>query len=171
MHTTTELLQRLRGWFIVYYLFNLVVGTWASVAVVDMLKSSSMPFVDALEYVPDGAIIGWSLFVGTAVFALGLFLFHRLLQRAPWARIVMLVIAWLTGVSALISLLSTCGTFSASGWLAQAMPEADWGTIGLLSGLTNLASLAFSAYTIRTLQFDPKIREEFEPRGPATGQR
>jgi hypothetical protein len=40
--------------------------------------------------------------------------------------------------------------------------------IGLLSGLTNLASLAFSAYTIRTLQFDPKIREEFEHQGAAT---
>lgn len=167
MQATTEQLQRLRGWFIAYYLFNLVVGTWATVVVVDGMKSLSMPFVDVLESVPEGAIIGWSLFVGAVVFALGLFLFLRLLQREGWARVVMLVIAWLTGISALISLLSACGTFSVSSWLAQSMPGADWGMIGLLSGLTNLASLAFSAYTIRTLQFDPKIREEFEPQGPA----
>ena len=80
----------------------------------------------------------------------------------------MLVIAWLTGISALMSLLSTCGMFSASGWFARAMPGADLGMLGLLSGVTNLASLAFSVYTIRTLQFDPRIRQEFEPKGPAT---
>ena len=42
------------------------------------------------------------------------------------------------------------------------MPGVDWGMIGLLSGLTNLASLAISVYTIRTLQFDQMIRQEFE---------
>jgi len=168
MQTTTEQLQRLRAWFIAYYLCNLVVGIWTSVVVVDLLRSSSIPFVGVLESVPEGAIVGWSLFVGTAVFALGLFLFVRLLRRELWARNAMLVIAWLTGISALMSLLSACGTFSASGWLAQLMPGPDWGMIGLLNGLTNLASLAFSAYTIRTLQFDPKIREEFDHQGPPT---
>jgi len=168
MQTTTEQLQRLRAWFIAYYLCNLVVGTWVSVAVVDMLRSTSIPFVSVLESVPEGAITGWSLFVGAVVFALGLFLFVRLLRRELWARNAMLIIAWLTGISALMSLLSACGMFSASGWLARSMPGVDWGMIGLWSGLTNLVSLAFSAYTIRTLQFDPQIREEFEHQGPAT---
>jgi len=168
MQATTEQLERLRAWFIAYFLCNLVVGTWVSVVVVDTLRSSSIPFVGVLESVPEGAIVGWSLFVGTVVFALGLFLFVRLLRRELWARNAMLVIAWLTGISALMSLLSACGTFSASGWLAQLMPGPDWGMIGLLNGLTNLASLAFSVYTIRTLQFDPRIREEFDRQGPPT---
>ena len=162
MPTTTEQLQRLRVWFVAYYLFNLVIGTWASIVVVNAFRASSMPFIDVLQDIPDGAVIVWSLCVGGAFFVLGMFLFHRVLQRENWARIVMLAIAWLTGVSALLSLLSTCGSFSASGWLAGVMPGVDWGMIGLLSGLTNLASLAFSVYTIRTLQIDQMIRQEFE---------
>lgn len=79
----------------------------------------------------------------------------------------MLIIAWITGISALLSLVSTCGTFSASGWLSEMIPGVDWSMVGLLSGLTNLASLAFSVYTIRTLQFDQGIRAEFLPQGQA----
>ena len=171
MPTTTEQLQRLRFWFVVYYLFNLVIGIWASVIAVDALRSSSLPYMDVLDSVPDAAIVAWSLLVGGLFFALGLFLFQQLLQRKSWARAIMLLIAWLTGISALLGLLSTCGTFSASGWLAREMPGIDWGTMGLLNGLSNLASLAFSAFTIRTLQFDQDIRQEFiQPAEPQRQQ-
>jgi hypothetical protein len=169
METTTERLQRLRVWYVAYSLFNLVFGTWASVMVVATLRRSDVPFQEVLESVPDGAIIAWSLFVGGAVLALGLLLFHHLVLRKPWARVIMLVIAWLTGISSLLSLISSCGLYAPSGWLMQIMPGVDWAMVGLFSTVANLSSLAFSVYTIRVLQFDDTIRQEFLQAGQAPG--
>jgi hypothetical protein len=73
----------------------------------------------------------------------------------------MLVIAWLTAISAGMGMLSSCALFSPSVWLLRMMPEANWGIIGWTSVTTNIASLAFSIYMIRTLQSDPQVRGEF----------
>ena len=162
MTTPSDQLRRLRAWFVAYYAISFVLGSWASLLVVDAFRSSSLPFVDAIQDVSDGAVLAWSVGVGAAVFALGLFLFNQLINRKSWARAVILIIAWISGISALLSLISTCGTFSASGWLARAMPGADWGMIGILSGLANVASLAFAVYVVRSLQFNEVIRQEFE---------
>ena len=161
MATTTERLQRLRNWFVAYYVFNLLVGTWASVVVVDDFRISSFPYAPGLEHVSSGLVIAYSLLVGVVVFCVALVLFYQLLQRKDWARVIMLIIAWLTALSAGISLLSTGALFSPSGWLMRMMPEANWTIIGLMSVTTNVASLAFSVYMIRTLQFDQQVRGEF----------
>jgi len=157
----TERLQRLRTWFVAYYAFNLIVATWASVIVVDALRFSAVPDVRVLEHVSGGLVTAYSLLVGVVIFGVALALFHQLLQRRDWARVTMLVIAWLTALSAGMSLLSSGVLFSPSGWLSRMMPEANWGIIGLTSVATNVASLAFSVYMIRTLQFDQRVRAEF----------
>ena len=161
MATTTDRLQRLRGWFVAYYIFNLIVGTWASVVVVDAFRFSSLPYVRSVEYLSGGLVIAFSLLVGLVILGVALALFHQLLRRKDWARVIMLFIAWLTALSAGIGLLSSCALFSPSGWLLRMMPEANWGIIGLMSVTTNVASLAFSIYMIRTLQFDQQVRGEF----------
>jgi hypothetical protein len=161
MATTTERLQRLRRWFVIYYAFNLFVGTWASVVVVDAIRMSSLPHALSLERIPAGLVIAFSLLVGGVVFGVALVLFQQLLLRKNWARVVMLIIAWLTAVSSGISVFSSCGLFSPSGWLLQMLPEANWAIIGLTNVTTNVASLAFSMYMIRTIQFDQEVRAEF----------
>lgn len=161
MTTTTEQLQRLRGWFTAYYMINLIGGTWASVVVVDAFRFSPLPNVHALEHVSGGLVIAFSLLVGLVIFGVALALFHQLLQRKDWARVIMLVIAWLTALSAGMSLLSSFALFNPSGWLMRMLPEANWGIIGLTSLITNLASLVFAVYMIRTLQFDQQVRGEF----------
>ena len=60
MATTTERLQRLRGWFVAYYVLNLVVGTWASVVVVHAFRLSSLPYTRDLEHVSGGPVIAFS---------------------------------------------------------------------------------------------------------------
>jgi hypothetical protein len=161
MTTTTGRLQRVRRWFVAYYMFNLVVGTWASVGVVEALRFSSLPSRHGLEYVSGPLVIVFSLLVGAVVFVLALVLFHQLLQRKDWARVTMLVIAWLTAISAGMSALSSFALFSPSGWLLHILPEANWSMVGLTSLATNVASLAFSVFMIRTLQFDQQVRGEF----------
>jgi len=161
METTTAELKRLRVWFVVYYLFNLVVGTYASLVVTDSLRSSALPFVHGMEYVPSGLVVIWSLFVGAVVFGVALLLFYQLLKRQNWARIIMLIIAWVTATSSFASLFSSFALFSPSGWLSHKMPDADWGAIIPTSLLTNIASIIYAAYMIRKLQFDQQIKAEF----------
>jgi hypothetical protein len=161
MATTAERLQSLRRWFVIYYAFNLFVGTWASVVVVDAIRMSSLPYARSLERIPAGLVIAFSLLVGGAVFGVALVLFQQLLLRKNWARVVMLIIAWLSAVSSGINVFTSCALFSPSGWLLQILPEANWGIIGLTNVTTNVASLVFSIYMIRTIQFDQQVRAEF----------
>jgi len=161
MATTTARLQRLRGWFVAYFAFSLTGGIWASVEVIYALRFSSFHHLRGLEHVSGGLVIALSLLGGVVIFGVALALFHQLLRRKNWARVIMLLIAWLTALSAGMSLLSSCALLSPSGWLAKMMPEANWGVIILTSVIANVASLAYAVFTIRTLQFDQQILDEF----------
>lgn len=166
MATTTERLQRLRSWFIAYYLFESVVGIFVAAAVVGSLRFLIERYAP-VRFLP-GGIVAVSVLSTLAVLILALVLFHLLLQRRNWVRILMLVIAWLKAIGSVISLLPLLAAFSTSGWWSRMMPGVDWGFVIWIGAATNLAALAYSVYMIRTLQFDPQIRAEF-PQGRALG--
>jgi len=91
---------------VAYYVFNLIVGTWASVVVVHALRLSSLPHVRGLEHVSGSVVVALSLLVGGIVFCVALVLVRQLSQMKNWARVIMLFIAWLTALSAGMSVLS-----------------------------------------------------------------
>ncbi len=161
MPTTTERLQHLRGWFVVYFVFQSIVGTWAAAVTLQSIGDS--PPVRELQDVSAGLVVVSSLVACLLIFGVALALFHQLLQRRNWARITMLVIAWLSALSAAASLLSSPALLSPSGWLERILPGVNWGLLFLTSAVTNLASLVYSVYMIRTLQSNEQVRAEFLP--------
>ena len=167
MPSTSDRLKRLRGWFVVYYLFQFVVGTSTAVAVIQPMTASRFFYDGQLHGITTGFVVTLSLVISLFILVIALVLFQQLLQRKNWVRIFMLVIAWLAVISAATSLLSTYAMMSPAGWLARMLPEVNWALVGMMSAVTNLASLAFSVYMIRTLQFDHAVRDEFvSPQNP-----
>jgi hypothetical protein len=83
------------------------------------------------------------------------------LQRLqPWARIVMLVIGWITVVSAALNLLM----LPASAELLESVVEftgGDWPALMAASALTKLADLVFWSWVIYVLQMNAAVREAF----------
>ncbi len=144
-----------------YFVFQSIVGTWA--AAVTLQSTGDSPPVRELQDVSAGLVVVSSLVACLLIFGVALALFHQLLQRRNWARITMLVIAWLSALSAAASLLSSPALLSPSGWLERILPGVNWGLLFLTSAVTNLASLVYSVYMIRTLQSNEQVRAEFLP--------
>jgi uncharacterized membrane protein len=163
MVDTTERLRRLRTWFAAYFVFQSIVGTWSAAIVVQSMSNSNLLPMRSLHDFSAGFVIISSLVVCLLIFGVALVLFHQLLQRKNWARVTMLAIAWLSALSAGASLLSSRVMLSSSGWLERLMPDMSWGSLFLTSNITNLASLIYSIYMIRTLQFNQQVRAEFLP--------
>lgn len=161
MPNSTERFQHLRRWFVVYFILQSIVGTWTAAVTVHSISDSNLLPIRGFQDVSAGLVIVSSLVACLLIFGVALALFHQLLQRKNWARVTMLVIAWLSALSAGASLLSSPAMLSPSGWLERMMPDVNWGFLFLTSAATNLASLVYSAYMIRTLQFDEQVRAEF----------
>ena len=165
--STVDRLLRLRVWFVAYFVFSLVVGTWVSFIVVESLHQSPSPNAADMEQLAGGPVIACSLFIGCMMFGLALLLFHELLKSRNWARVIMLVIAWLTAVSSLLGILSSLSLFSPSRWLLHLLPGPVWEVVALTSLVSDVVSLVFSVYMIRTLQYNLEIRSEFMHLGHA----
>jgi len=83
------------------------------------------------------------------------------LQRLqPWARMVMLVIGWITVASTALSLL----LLPASAELLESVVEltgGDWPVLMAVDLLTKLADLAYWGWVVYVLQTNAAIREAF----------
>ena len=100
MSQTTAKLTQLRGLFVAYFAAQLIVdivlgwdltrgalGSWRGYGLGGLRLSQ-------------GGLLVLTLSGAGVLFALGLWLFQQLLRRKNWARVVLLVVGWLTAIDA-----------------------------------------------------------------------
>ena len=163
-------LRRLRDWFLVWFVVEAAAGIAAAAYVLDGMSHHAV-----LRYATGGVGAAGTVFAGIVV-SLGLLLLAWAMLEAlqalrPWARMVVLIIGWITVVSAALDLLMlpVQATFVES---VAAFTGGDWRALVATSALTKLADLLFWGYTIHTLQANPAVREAFAGRAasPAGGE-
>ena len=159
MDAVQALLRRLRNWFLVWFVAEAVMGTAVAAYVLDGMGHHSL-----LRYATGGVGAAGTILAAIVVSLILLLLawavLESLLDLRPWARIVMLVIGWITVASAALNLLTLPGTSA----LLEAIVEftgGDWTALAAVSMVTKTADLAFWGWVIYTLQANPAVRHAF----------
>lgn len=156
-------IQQLRGFFVVYTVARLVA---------EIILSRRIFLETGEEYhhhnfqrwlTSPGILPILTILINGALFVLGLWLFHHLLKKKNWARILLLVVGWLTVVDAITSLLFTGQASNLVPWVARFAPDLDWKRIVLIDRIKDLLGLIFWGYLIVVLQFDQPVKREFIP--------
>jgi len=159
MDAVHAILRRLRNWFVVWFVAEALVGTAAAAYVLDGMSRHSL-----LGYVTGGVSAAGTVLAGLVVSLMLLLLawavLEALLDLKPWARIVVLVVGWITLASAALNLLTLPATW------AQLEPMgvltgADWRALVAVSVPTKVADLAFWSWAIYVLQMNAAVREAF----------
>ena len=170
MDAVHALLRRLRDWFLVWFVAEAALGTAAAAYVLDGMGRHSL-----LRYATGGVGAPGTILAGIVgslvLLLLAWAVVEALLDLQPWARMVMLVIGWITVASAAINLL----TLPASMAFVEPVVElmgGDWTVMMAASALTKLADLAFWSWVIYVLQMTPAVRGAFcqrqtVPAGPS----
>jgi len=160
-------LRRLRAWFVVWFVVQSAAGTAIAAYIVDELRRHAL-FRYAMGSVSPGFTLTAGIAVSTLLLVLALLVLAALLELQPWSRTVLLVVGWITVVSAITSLLALPGS---AGVLEPAVGAAggDWLTFEAVNALTKVLDLAFWSWVIYTLQINPGVRSAFvhAPRGAA----
>jgi len=156
METVVSRLRQLRGWFVAWFIIQSVIGTVTAIQVIDTLRAFAF-FRSSLASSPRGLEVASSLFVEAVLLALGLWIFHGLLQLRSWARLTLLVVGWISALGAMTSLLS----MGSLGLVRGLLPGVDLGGLAAVGLLTNSLNLLFWGYAILTLQFDREVRAVF----------
>lgn len=159
MDTVHAILQRLRIWFLVWFVAEALVGIAASAYVLDGM-SRHWFWSYATGGVGAAGTVAAGLGVSLMLLLLAWALLEALLDLKPWARIVMLVIGWITVVSAALNVLSLPATW------AHVEPfgiftEADWPVLVAITLATKIADLAFWSWAIYVLQGNAAVRDAF----------
>ena len=171
MDAVHAVLKRLRDWFLVWFVVEAVLGTAAAAYVLDGMGRHSL-----LRYATGGVgAAGTALaaiVVSLILLVLAWAVLDALQQLQPWARTVMLVIGWITVVSAALNLLALPGS-AALLEPVVALTGGNWAALMAVSAVTKLADLAFWCWAIFVLQADPAVRGAFRqcrsaPAGPAS---
>lgn len=161
MSHTSWKLHQLRGFFIVYLLarfgLEFVLG-WDIIR--DLFKKGRFHSIDRLVVAP-GLLLVLIGFVMLTMVLLGFWLFHHLLKKKNWARILLLIIGWLTVLDAIFSLLLTTGNSGFIPWLIDMVPGMDWQRILLMERLKDILGIIFWGYLIVILQFDQRTKQIF----------
>jgi hypothetical protein len=166
MNAIEVALRRIRGWFIAWYVVQSVAGLAIAVNVVEMLRHQPVIGHSLAGATPEVTLM-WGIIIASLLLWLALLLLEALVRRRPWARIVMLVIAWITVIGAAVDLLTVPG---AAALLGQRLNiDADgWGAIQAATVVTKTVDLLFWSWVIYTLQFTPAVRGAFEGASPCT---
>jgi hypothetical protein len=85
--------------------------------------------------------------------------------------VLLLVVGWLTVVSAVFSLLTSFQVSEMTGWLTRLVPELDldWEKLMQFDRVQKVFELLFWGYLISVLQFNHAVRDEFFPPVAAAG--
>jgi hypothetical protein len=160
MDAVHALLRRIRDWFLVWFVAEAAVGTAAAAYVLDGMGRHSL-----LRYATGGigapATILAGIVVSFVLLLLAWAVLEALLDLQPWARMVMLVIGWITVASAAINLLTLPGSMA----LVEPVVEiagGDWTALVAASVLTKALDLAFWSWVIYTLQANSAVKNAFQ---------
>jgi hypothetical protein len=166
MSSTSVKLQRLRGWFVVYFLLKSVVG--AVVAAI-VLKPAYFQHLagSGLGNFSNASLLAFSLMVTALILAVALIVFAQLLRLRNWARVLLLVIGWLTVISAVFSLLASSQLNQMGSLMFRLLPDLDWEKLVNFDHFQKVFEFLFWGYLIAVLQFDDEVRKEFYFQPPA----
>jgi len=161
-------LARVRRWIVGAFVVQSLAGTAIAIDVIDVMKRTGA-YGDALASHEPAGTIAWTLAALLGVLLVLLWLFEQLMRRQAWARVVLLVLGWVSAVSAAISVASSP---LSGAILERFVPDAMRGglaSMAAVSLLTNAIALASWGYLIWTLQFREDVRAAFLPcRPPAS---
>jgi hypothetical protein len=152
----------------VWFVTEAVIGTAAAAYVLDSMGRHSLLRYVTGSFTASGTILA-GVVVSLILLLLAFAVLEALLNLQPWARIVMLVVGWITVASAVLDLL----TLPLTPMLlkSMAMPTgADGPALVTVSVLTKLADLAFWSGTIYVLQMNAAVQEAFACRAATPEQ-
>lgn len=152
-------LRRIRGWFIVWFVIQSVAGLAIAVSVIGWLRHQPVIRHSLAVATPEVTLMS-GVAVVALLLALALLLLEALLQRRPWARILMLVIAWITAVGAGIDLLTIPGAAALLGSRLD-LAAGQWSILQAATMVTKSVDLLFWSWVVYTLQFTPAVRDAF----------
>jgi hypothetical protein len=164
-------LRRIRDWFLVWFMLEAAAGTAAAAYVLEGMGHHAL-----LRYATGGVGATGTVLAGVGVsfvlLLLAMAVLDALQRLQPWARMVMLVIGWITVVSAALDLLVLPGGVALLESVAI-LGGGDWEALIAVSVLTKAGDLVFWSWVIYVLQLKPGVREAFVCRstlpGPAPG--
>jgi hypothetical protein len=162
-------LFRLRGIFIVYFLAKSLVGTAVAWSVLRLADPGVWRAHANFHELRPGSVVLIALTGIVLVLALAWLIFGQLLQRKNWARVLLLVIGWLTVISAVFTLLASPRIAELGSWLSRLAPVTagmDWQKLLQYDRIQKVLELFFWGYLIWVLQFDQAVRDEFFPPEP-----
>jgi len=162
MSSPSMKLYRLRGIFVVYFIAKSLIG--AAVAWSVLQPMSDWHF-DRPGWSISSLTI-FSLIAAAVILAIAMLIFGQLLLRKNWARVLLLVIGWLTVFGAVFSLFVSARIPNMGSWIAQWLPDMDWQKLMRYDRIQKVFELLFWGYLISVLQFDSVVREEFFPQAP-----
>lgn len=158
-------LARLRNWFIVWFILEAVVGTAVAAYVVDGLRYLPWPR-DAGAGMSAQFTMAAGILVSAFILFLALLVFDALLDLSTWARMVLLVVGWLTVGSALLGLLLLPASLTILGSM-RGLIGVHGSAMTSVDLLTKATDLAYWGWAVYALQFDPPVRNAFLPPGTA----
>ena len=161
MEAVVRRLRLLRGWFLALYVVQSVLAIGITIDVIGSLRRAGGVAGAELARVSDGHVLGWTLCALVGLLALVLWLFREVLRLRPWARLVLLVVAWVSAVSAAISVVAAPSAGTVAPWVARYADGLDVASLAPLSVLANALSLVLWGYVIWTLQFREDVRAAF----------
>jgi hypothetical protein len=169
MSQNTARLTQLRWLFVVYFAAQLIVDIvlgWDLTRAA--LRDGHGFWLGHLRLSHGGFLT--LIFLGAGVlFALGLWLFHELLRKKNWARVVLLIVGWLTVIDALLGFLITSRATGFTPWLRDVVPGLDWQRALLVDRIKDFLGLIFWGYLIYILQVKSEVKRDFFPPPQASG--
>jgi hypothetical protein len=158
-------LVHLRTLFIVYMLAKTIIEIVLGARIcLDSLEAGGMSWLIRIF----GSHLGVSILaiLGNGILLLlGLALFHVLLEKKNWARIILLIVGWINVVDAVSGLLFHD---VASRFLSYFRVGIDWDQILYLDRVTDILGAIYWGYLIYVLQFNDKVRKDFFASSPET---
>ncbi len=148
-------LGRLRNWFVAYFVLASALANVVTVRVLDAMRGGLASGYGACPASLGG--MAPAVLVELGVLALFLWFFHALLRLRGWARVVLLVFAWLGVAGALSSFLSLGSLGTVQRWV----PGCDLAGLVPVSIVSNLLNLLLWGYVVRVLQFDAEVKAAF----------
>ena len=152
-------LRRLRNWFVAWFVLEAAAGTAIAAGVLDGLRYLPWPQFAGAGTSAEVAVVA-GIIVSVLLLFLALLVFDALLDLCGWARIVLLVVGWLTLGSALVNLLLLPGSSTLLGSMTGISGLFGSALVGV-SLVTRAGDLVFWAWVIHTLQFDRAVRDAF----------
>jgi hypothetical protein len=166
MSSPSVKLYRLRGIFVAYFVLKSVIGAAVAWSMLRSEVLGNLNYGPDFREFPPGSLQFFSLIIAAMILAVAWLVFGQLLRRRNWARVLLLVVGWLTVISAVFSLLMSTSASQFSSWIAQWLPNMDWEKLMQYDRVQKVFELLFWGYLISVLQFDPAVRDEFFPQEP-----